>query len=86
MAQPISKTGVRAIEFPGLFSNRGPLAPIGRPATAAGQTNLCCRRLGELEARPGMRPVQYDADAVVAPPGLAGGRFWMPFFRYRAGA
>lgn len=62
MAQPVSSSAVRVREFPGLFSNRGPDAPRELPGAARDQTNLAVQRAGELQARPGLRPVLYDSE------------------------
>lgn len=62
MSQPISPAGVVVVDFPGLYGNSGVEADPTIPGAARDQTNLACGRPGELRARPGLRPAEYDSE------------------------
>lgn len=69
MAQPVSPAGVLITDFAGLVSNSGPEADRDSPGAARDQVNLTCPHRGELRVRPGTRPVVYDTEHYVPPPG-----------------
>lgn len=60
MAEPISQATVQVADWPGLFTNTGPMAGDAPPGNAVEQVNLVVNVPGQLAARPGLRRVLFD--------------------------
>lgn len=60
MAEPISRAVIQVTDWPGLFTNTGPMAGDSPPGNAIEQVNLRVNVPGELSARPGYKKVLFD--------------------------
>lgn len=60
--EPVSKSSVQIVDWPGLMTNTGPLPPMDAPGAAVEQINLQCNTPGEMTTRPGFRRVLFDGD------------------------
>lgn len=59
---PITRGGVIITDFQGLVSNAGRMAE-GSGNASSKQVNLTCISIGEINTRPGLRPVTFDEDS-----------------------
>ena len=62
MAEPQARNVVQVQEWPGLFTNTGPMSGDSPPGNAVVQTNLRVNVPGELAARPGFTKVLFDEE------------------------
>lgn len=60
MAEPVNRQSVQVADWPGLFTNAGPVA--GPAGSADEQVNLACNVPGLLAARPGYTKVRFDEE------------------------
>lgn len=62
MAEPTSRAVAVVKDYAGLQTNSGPAAGDPAGGAADDQVNLMAVRPGELTARPGYRPVEFDTE------------------------